>query len=901
MGLIESLLLVYAGLLLINVGLSALLWARQRNSLPRSLFFVWASQVAAFVAQGMAQHNSLAIVYGFSVTFLANLAVAFLLGRVVGLTVPWRGFLALYLSGCVTSAIAFMASQPFWVIALPVCIPVALPLLHTVTRTLRTKRSALTTTGWALAVTCLAFSAHNIDFAFLRDRPQFAVAGFTIAILLAFALGTTAPAVVLERVAQERARVEELDRFKSKFFASITHELKTPLTMILASLDLLIDGELGSVTALQRSTLQAMSRSGIKLLKLIGDLLDLSKLEESRLRLRIDEHDLVVYLRGLLQQTAPLAERKAVGVQFSADRDEILAWCDLDRMERVFINLLSNAFKFTPSGGVVSVHVTDEGPSVLVSVADTGPGFPVSLSARLFERFFQVEDDAPHAHGGAGIGLALARELVELHRGTISAESEPDKGATFSVRLLKGRDHFDPSVLDRRSRQTDKPKGQRASDVGLAGWDLGFEGRYRFIDIDQATEKRVVQRDVDEGQRAHTVLVVEDTPDVVRVVHLALRQHFRVFSAPDGAKGFAMAVEHRPTLIITDLTMPEVDGLELTRRLRADARTRHIPVVMLTARGDLDDRVLGLETGVNAYLTKPFAPKELLSTVRSLLNTQESTAELLLSQQAASLESIAGGLAHEIRNPLNYIKNAVLSIHRDVEELASKLNGGQPLSQAEKAQLEKGSVRMKRMFDTAESGVKRIGSTVDLMLRYSREGYTRALQPYDVYAAVRDVIEVVVPATGSDAKVETSFVGDGTIECVPEEINQLTTNLIQNGLEAVSPGKGLVEIAGRVEGGELVLTFRDNGAGIKPEDQSRIFTPFFTTKDVGLGLGMGLTITRRCVVALGGSISVRSTPNTGTEFTVRLPRDQKRGRSPVPPATRPRETSDGQHERLPTS
>ena len=885
MGLIESLLIVYAGLLCINVALSALLWATQRTPLNRSLFFVWASQAVAFMAQGgSANASELVIVYAFSSAFLTNLGVALLLARVVGLEVPWRAFSLMFAVGCLLGGIAYAARAPFWMFALPVCIAVAAPLLWTPLETLRKRKQALTTTGWALTVTCLAFAAHNLDFAFLRNRPEFAVAGFTIAILLAFALGTTAPAVVLEREARERARVEELDRFKSKFFASITHELKTPLTMILASLDLLIDGELGSITGLQRTTLQAASRSGIKLLKLIADLLDLSKLEESRLRLRIEEQDLVAYLRELLQQTAPLAERKAVSVKFVSNAESVAVWCDLDRLERVFVNLLSNAFKFTPSQGTVTLEVRDQGASVLVRVSDTGPGFPSELAERIFERFYQVDDDTRRARGGAGIGLALARELTELHGGSISAESKPGSGAVFSVRLLKGREHFEPSVLERRldnrALRTDKAQGKRASDVGLAGWDMGFEGRYRFIDIDQATEKRIVERDADESQRLHTVLVVDDTPDVVRVIHLALRQHFRVFSAPDGQKGFAMALEHRPTLLITDLSMPEMDGLELTRRLREDARTRHIPIVMLTARGDLDDRVTGLETGVNAYVAKPFAPKELLSTVRSLLSSQENTAELVLAQQSASLESIAGGLAHEIRNPLNYLKNAVLTIQGDVQGLMAKLPSGEALSADERAALEKSSARMSRMFETAQSGVKRIGRTVDLMLRYGREGYARAFEPYDVYAAIADVIEVVVPATSSDAKVHTSLLGDGTIECVPQELNQALTNVIQNALEAVPPGSGLVEVTGRVEDSELVLVVRDNGSGIKPEDQARIFTPFFTTKDVGRGLGMGLTITRRCIGALGGRVIVRSQPGAGTEFTIRLPREQRRAAAP---------------------
>jgi signal transduction histidine kinase len=258
------------------------------------------------------------------------------------------------------------------------------------------------------------------------------------------------------------------------------------------------------------------------------------------------------------------------------------------------------------------------------------------------------------------------------------------------------------------------------------------------------------------------------------------------------------------------------------------------------------------------------------------MSTQESTAELVLSQQSASLESIAGGLAHEIRNPLNYIKNAVLAIQGDVRKLMGRLETGKPISPEGRADIEKAAARMNRMFETAHSGVKRIGGTVDLMLRYGREGYTRSIEPHDVYAAIRDVIGVVVPATSSDARVKTALEGDGMIECEPQELHQALTNLIQNALEAVPPGTGVVEVVGRLEGDELVVVVRDNGSGIRPQDQARIFTPFFTTKDVGKGLGMGLAITRRCIVALGGRITVRSQLGAGSEFTVRLPRQQRR-------------------------
>jgi signal transduction histidine kinase len=667
-------------------------------------------------------------------------------------------------------------------------------------------------------------------------------------------------------------QLQELDKFKSEFFANITHELKTPLTMLLAPLELLIDGELGHVSEAQRSTFQAMQRSGVKLLRLIGDLLDLSKLEESKLRLRVEEHDMVTYVRNLVAQIEPLALRKAISLKFDSDVQSSSVYCDIERIERVFINLLSNATKFTPSGGKVSVRVRGEQDAVRVEVEDSGVGFPPEMSEQIFQRFFQADMAGTRKFGGTGIGLALAKELVELHGGKIWAKSEANRGATFFVRLVKGRDHISADVLDRRGPRVERYDGQRASDRGLAEWQVNALERFRLIDIDEATEQRLVARDLDEERRHYTVLVVEDTPDVTRMIRLALHHDFRILAATDGKRGLELAAKHSPTVIITDLMMPEIDGLELTRRLRADPKTKHIPIVMLTARGDVQDRIAGIETGVNAYLAKPFSTKELVSTVRSLLTSQQITADLLLSQKMDSLETISAGLAHEILNPLNYLKNALETVKRDSARLLDVMrkDDAPRLPASDVEALEK---RSKRMFDVAETGVRRIISTVDLMLRYSRDGYTRANQAYDVFAAIRDVVAVVQPTAPPGVKITTDLVGNGWIECVPEEFNQVLTNLIQNAVEALPEknGTGAVTVHARNEEGVLVLSVKDNGSGIAPEDQSKIFNAFYTTKDVGRGTGLGLTIAHRVVTALGGSITVRSRVGAGSEFIVRVP------------------------------
>jgi len=664
-------------------------------------------------------------------------------------------------------------------------------------------------------------------------------------------------------------QLKALDSFKSQFFANITHEFKTPLAMVLAPLELILQGEMGELSAAHRGTFESMFRSGLKLLKMIGDLLDLSRMEESKLRLKVAEHDLAEYLRALVSQVQPLAQRKGIELSLRVEARSTVVWCDLERIERVFLNLLSNATKFTQPGGHVQVIVREASARIEVVVQDDGPGFPPEKADRIFERFYQVDMGGTRRYGGTGIGLALAKEIVELHGGQIRAESSG--GAKFTVGLLRDRDHFPAEVLDRRGPARDVPEGHRANDRGLMDFAVQMSARdeYRLLDIAEATERRVSVRDSDEDQKAHLALVVDDTPDIIRLVHNSLRAHFKVISADDGLKGLEMAVRERPSLVIADLMMPGIDGLELTRRLRNSEETRHIPILMLTAKGDLEDRVAGLETGVSAYLAKPFSPRELLTTARALVQAQETTADIVLTQRMDSLEIVAGGLAHEINNPLNYLKNALARVRMDAEALVAGRLSAEELPRVEK--------RMREMFELAEGGIRRIAGTVELMSSYSKAGYSRQLRPYDVFGAVREVVAMVLPATGRPVQVDLDLPGEGTIECVPEEFNQVLSNLVQNAIEACPESGGLVTVRGSREGENVVISVKDNGPGVRPEDATRIFTPFFTTKGPGRGMGMGLTIAWRVVQSLEGTLELR--PGPGAEFVLRLPRKQSRLRA----------------------
>lgn len=688
--------------------------------------------------------------------------------------------------------------------------------------------------------------------------------------------------VKLEAAGQVLARahhdLQRLDAFKSRFFANVTHELKTPLALILSPLELMIDGEFGELTDPQRATLRSIYLSGARLLRLIGDLLDLSRLEESRLRLRVRPQDVSQWLRSLVAQVAPLTDRKQVEMRFETESEHSEVWCDLDRLERVFVNLMSNAAKHTPEGGRITVTLIDSGEEVRVSVEDTGAGFPPELAERLFERFFQVDSETAqnrYTQGGTGIGLALAKELVELHGGTITASSAPGLGATFTVTLRKGRAHLPAEATERRARAEQVPNERRAAETST-DWTAQFAARdeFRLLDVFDATERRVVERDADEGARGRTVLVVEDTPEVTRLIHTVLRQHFRVFTAPNGVRGLELALKHLPDVVVTDLMMPEMDGFELTRRLRSDPRTRHVPILMLTARGELGDRLEGVDSGVTEHMSKPFNTRELLATVQKLARSSDATAERVLTQRMDSLETITGGLAHEINNPLNYVRNAFARVRIDVTE-AFKLALPRADGDAERARVATLEARTMRMFETANSGLARIGDTVALMRRYSREGFARAAMTHDVFAGARDVARVVASSTGRSVELVLELEGEAYVECIAEELHQAISNLVQNAIEAVADETGRVVVRGEVVGDEVVLTVSDNGPGISAEDRARIFTPFFTRKAPGKGMGLGLTIVWRVTHAVGGTVTVESEPGRGATFSLRLPRAEK--------------------------
>ncbi|MFQ5651430.1 MAG: two-component regulator propeller domain-containing protein [bacterium] len=400
----------------------------------------------------------------------------------------------------------------------------------------------------------------------------------------------------MERVDGEKLR--ELDQLKTRFFANISHEFRTPLTLIVGPLQQLMDKVPDEES---QRMLGMMQRNTRRLLQLINQLLDLSKLDAGKMELYLRQGDLVSFLRGALRSYDALAETKKIDVRFSTERESFIMLFDHDKMENIFHNLLANAFKFTPDGGEVSLSLgfsqsAGKPASVVVTVADNGTGIPAQRMARIFDRFFQADENGGEK-GGSGIGLALVKELVALQRGEISVQSQVGEGTTFTVTLPV--ENAEIVMSEARAKEAPAKSDRKTPAQLSAGRENGEENR-------------------------GIVLVIEDNRDMRAFIRTVLRVDYEVLEAPDGRAGIEQAAQATPDLIISDLMMPKMDGYELCRELKNDQKTSHIPIILLTARAAAEDKITGLQAGVDDYLIKPFQPEELLARVHNLIAVRKN-------------------------------------------------------------------------------------------------------------------------------------------------------------------------------------------------------------------------------------------------------------------------------------
>jgi signal transduction histidine kinase/ligand-binding sensor domain-containing protein/DNA-binding response OmpR family regulator len=405
---------------------------------------------------------------------------------------------------------------------------------------------------------------------------------------------------------QERAhaeRLRELDRARSRFFANVSHEFRTPLTLTLGPLDDLKAGFHGPLDPGMAEQVELARRNAGRVLELIDQLLEVARLEVGSTPLRARRVELGAFVARLAEAFGPLAERRSISLSLAVSAEPLTVFADPAHLERVLANLLSNAFKFTRSGGTVRLTVEAEPRAARISVHDDGPGIAAADLPHIFDRFYRGNEATGRHQPGTGIGLALAWELTALHGGTLEVESEEGSGSIFTVTLLQGREHLAPEqVIDDGPPEDWAPRlplpAAPAEEPPPGVADPAREG---------------ISEDVT------TVLVVEDNPDLRAFIRMHLQARFRVVEAADGLKGLELARRIVPDLVLSDVMMPGLDGYALCRALKQDAETDFIPVILLTARAAAQDRMAGLREAADAYLTKPFQVEELTTQIDNLI------------------------------------------------------------------------------------------------------------------------------------------------------------------------------------------------------------------------------------------------------------------------------------------
>jgi signal transduction histidine kinase/DNA-binding response OmpR family regulator len=484
---------------------------------------------------------------------------------------------------------------------------------------------------------------------------------------------------------EQSEKLKEMDKVKSRFFANISHEFRTPLTLIMGPLEQMLANDV--VTESERKKkLTLMLRNSQRLMDLITQLLELSKFETQKVKLEAYRHNIILFLKGTMASFEPVANKNELDLTFHAAEENIDLYFDPGKLEVVIFNLLSNAVKFTPAGGKITVTVSENAirsanfPEgwLEISVDDTGPGLPREQLSQIFNRFYQSDSTYEHHLKGSGIGLAIAKELVELHHGEINVRSSEGKksGTEFILRFPLGDSHLKPEEIGGSSKKIFEYKKieeiMPLIKIAEEQHDSGDVKTGTVVSNEiPATKKESEHKE----QEKNIILVVEDNADFRDYIRESLEPLYIVEEARNGREGMQKAQKIIPDLIISDIMMPEFDGYALCRVLKNSIKTSHIPIVLLTAKASEENIVAGLQTGADDYITKPFNTKILGARIKNLIQLRRQLQlkrkrEMTLQPVEIAVSSVDEQFYKELQD---VIEKNLSDSEFNVEQLGKKL------------------------------------------------------------------------------------------------------------------------------------------------------------------------------------------------------------------------------------
>lgn len=444
-------------------------------------------------------------------------------------------------------------------------------------------------------------------------------------------------------------KLEDATKTKLRFFTNISHEFRTPLTLIIGPLEDLIQSR--ELPAEHKKQFNLMHRNALRMLRMINQLMDFRKLENEKMKLQAGYYDIVGFLKEIYESFAEHAAKKKVDFQFHSTEEKIMLWFDWDKMDKVIFNLLSNAFKFTGNDGQISIIVKKERPvvkifadeEVQIEIKDTGRGIAKEHLSHIFDRFYQAEQSQDF--GGTGLGLALSKGFIKLHHGKIKAESEPGKRTSFFIRLQMGKLHL----------KTEEIVGSESSQPANMHHEKNISDEIHFNpEFSEITETETT---ISVSGEKPVVLIVEDQKDVREYIKDSLGSGYTIIEAENGKQGLQLVEEEEPDIIISDIMMPEMDGLEMTRKLKNQLKTSHIPIILLTAKASQEQKLEGLEEGADSYIPKPFNKRHLQIRVKKLIELRKKLQDTYKSPKAVDIQE--GQISRLDRKFLNKISKIV--------------------------------------------------------------------------------------------------------------------------------------------------------------------------------------------------------------------------------------------------
>ena len=665
-----------------------------------------------------------------------------------------------------------------------------------------------------------------------------------------------------EKITQLYEKTRELDELKTRFFANVSHELRTPLTLILGPLGKRLAA--GGLSNDERRDLEVMERSARLLYRHVSDLLDVAKLEAKRMTMRYAQADLAQLTRVVASNFDSLAAEKQIRFAVAAP-DALPAQIDTEKCERLLLNLLSNAMKFTPAGGAVSLALQANHKRAVLQVSDTGPGVRAEHRQAVFEPFRQLEGGADRRFGGTGLGLAIVKEFTSLHGGTVVVTDAPGGGALFTVELPL----------------TAPPD----ADVQPAAAALDPLISRQTVD-ELHPPMRHTTPAAQPADAAALILVVEDNPDMSAYIVGVLGECYRVATAFDGREGFEKALAVKPDLILSDVMMPGMSGDKLVAALRQHRELDDVPLVILTAKADDALRVKLLGAGVQDYLTKPFSAEELRARVDGLVTKRRRTLAEILALNA-SLERRVEERTAELQAANQELDAFAYAVSHDLRAPLRAMNG---FSQA--LQEEFGAVLAeegREYLDDIRLASRTMGDLIDGLLQLSRctRGELHRAE-VDLSAMATRILSGL--AHGEPERRVTWTVQPGlTARCDERMLAVVLTNLLTNAWKYTGKTEQAVIEVGTTqdspvghqasgtspEPGNLnTETFfvRDNGAGFDMKYAARLFQPFqrMHRQDEFPGIGIGLATVQRIIHRHGGVVAATGEPGKGAVFTIGL-------------------------------